>query len=217
MKCLHIDSIIKSYGDKTVLSDIYLQCKPGEIIGLLGRNGSGKSTLFQVIFGSINADQQFIRVNDIQLLEGSSRKNLIAFLPQHGLIPNDIKVNTALRLFVKQNLSDFFTQNPLFEAIKNQKTGNLSHGEKRMLEILLVLHSKAHYILLDEPFNGLSPLMKDQVKKHIISHSDKGFIISDHDFHNVNELSSRLILLQDGGIKEINSRQELVERAYLPF
>ena len=60
--CLEADSILKSYGERTILSDIYLRCKPGDITALWGRNGSGKSTLLEIIFGTLKAEHAFVRV-----------------------------------------------------------------------------------------------------------------------------------------------------------
>jgi ABC-type multidrug transport system ATPase subunit len=216
MNYLQIDSVIKSYGHKVVLSDIYLKCRPGEIIGLLGRNGSGKSTLFQIIFGSLKADQKFIKSNGTQIFDATQARNHIAYLPQHGLIPTDIRVNTAIQLFTNGQANMIFKQFPLLETIKNQKAGKLSHGEKRLLEIIVILHSPATYILLDEPFNGLSPLMKEEVSNIVRNYPEKGFIISDHDYRNVLKCASRLFIILDGKIREIENEDELKHWAYLP-
>lgn len=216
MNYLQIDSVIKSYGQKTVLSDIYLKCHPGEIIGLLGRNGSGKSTLFQIIFGSLNADQKFVKSNGIQIFNTTQARNHIAYLPQHGLIPSDIRVKTAIQLFTNGQANMIFKQFPLLETIKNQKAGKLSHGEKRLLEIIIILHSPASYVLLDEPFNGLSPLMKEEVSNIIRNYPEKGFMISDHDYRNVIKCASRLFMILDGKTREINNEDELKQYSYLP-
>jgi ABC-type multidrug transport system ATPase subunit len=58
---MQVDSVMKAFGTKQVLTDVFLTCDQGEIIGLLGRNGSGKSTLLKIIFGSLAADQKFVK------------------------------------------------------------------------------------------------------------------------------------------------------------
>lgn len=60
---LEVDSVIKMYGETTILADVYLSCVPGDIIGLFGRNGTGKSTLLRIIFGSLKGDRSCIRIN----------------------------------------------------------------------------------------------------------------------------------------------------------
>ena len=62
-ECLEVDSVIKSFGDKNLLTDIYLKCQPGDRIAIFGWNGSGKSTLFEIIFGTMNGDRSFIRID----------------------------------------------------------------------------------------------------------------------------------------------------------
>ena len=59
-----VDSIIKSFGSKQVLTDVFITCNIGEIVGILGRNGSGKSTLLKIISGSLRAERKFIRINN---------------------------------------------------------------------------------------------------------------------------------------------------------
>ena len=87
---LEIDSIRKSYGDYQVLTDVALACKPGDIIGLLGRNGSGKSTLLKIIFGTLFTDYKFIRINDEILDQPFKSNNKIAYLPQDNFLPKNI-------------------------------------------------------------------------------------------------------------------------------
>ena len=83
---LEIDSVQKHFDQKVVLSDVYLKCKTGEIIGLLGRNGSGKSTLLKIIFGIISADHKFVRVDGKVLFKTNDLFNEISYLPQEDSI-----------------------------------------------------------------------------------------------------------------------------------
>lgn len=80
----------------------------------------------------------------------------------------------------------------------------------------MIIHSKAEYILLDEPFNGVSPIIRDYIIDYIKSNkSSKGFIITDHDYENVINLADNIVFLQNGFLKEIMDRNELVELGYL--
>lgn len=93
----------------------------------------------------------------------------------------------------------------------------MSGGERRILEILLMVHSEAKYLLFDEPFNGISPVHIEILKDIIKAHSkDKGFIITDHDYRNVLDISSRVILMDNGNTKVIKEFNELIEFGYLP-
>jgi len=217
MNGLHVDSIIKSYGNNQLLTDIFISCNPGEIVGLLGRNGSGKSTLLKIIFGSLNADTKFVKVGDKIINGVNDSRNLINYLPQDGFLPNHIKIKTIINLFCDKYSGEIIAENPLIRPLVNKKCNKLSGGEKRLLEILLITYSKANYVLIDEPFNGIAPVYKDEIKRHIQEQSKfKGFIITDHDYRNILDVASRVLILHDGAIQEIKNREELIYWGYLP-
>src|SRR5690606_24138319 len=96
MSSLHVDSVMKNYGKRQLLTDIYLNCHQGEIIGLLGRNGCGKSTLLEIIFGSKSADGKFIKIDEKIIENLSDGHNLIKFLPQDSFLPNHLKVDKII-------------------------------------------------------------------------------------------------------------------------
>ena len=92
---LEIDSVNKSYGQNRVLTDIYLKCETGDIIGLLGSNGSGKSTLLKILFGVENAQQKFIRIDGKIFDHPYKTSGEIAYLPQDSFIPKNLKLSLA--------------------------------------------------------------------------------------------------------------------------
>ena len=96
--CLEADSLLKSYGHKVILSDVYLRCETGELVALWGRNGSGKSTLFEIVFGTVRAEHAFVRINEKVVTGKAYRTGQIAFLPQYHFLPPDLKVRQVLRL-----------------------------------------------------------------------------------------------------------------------
>lgn len=216
MTGLHIDSVRKSYKERVILSDIYLKCDKGEIVGLLGRNGTGKSTLLKIIFGSEKADNKFVRVGDKIIRSISDGRRLINYLPQGNFLPNGVRIRKLIELFLAPNMRNQVLEHDYIRPLLNTKNDELSGGEKRIVEILLLIHSNAEFILLDEPFNGLSPKLRDYICEYIKELSSiKGFIISDHDYFNIINLSDRLVLLKDGYLKEVHNEKELVELGYL--
>jgi len=85
------------------------------------------------------------------------------------------------------------------------------------LEILLIIYSDSTYSLIDEPFNGVAPLYKEEIKELIKGQSaDKGFIITDHDYRNILDIATRIIIIHDGGTKELKSKKELIDWGYIP-
>lgn len=217
MDRLQADSILKSFGSLTVLTDIFISCELGEIIGLIGRNGSGKSTLLKIIFGSLQADQKYVKANEQQIITLADSIKLIKYLPQDNYLPKTTKITKLLKLFDGTLDIEGFKNDPLVSNLINSKPNQLSGGEKRLVEILLVLYSEANYLLLDEPFNGVAPIYKESIKKLIKTKAkNKGIIITDHDYRNVLEISDRIVLLYDGGIKIIEDAEELELWGYMP-
>lgn len=178
MSRLHIDSITKSFGNKEILRDIYLSLETGKTAKLLGRNGSGKSTLFQIIFGSMKGETKYIKFNETVLQKQSDRKNRIAYLPQHSFLPKNVKIKNLIKLFCDQVSAKKLSDLNLIQSFLNETPKSLSGGELRLVEILLIINSKAEFILLDEPFHSLSPKIITEVKAMIKKQTQKGFLIS---------------------------------------
>lgn len=216
MSKLHIDSITKSFGEKDILKDIYLSCETGNISGLLGRNGSGKSTLFQIIFGTIKGDTQYIKFNNTVLKNQFNRKNKIAYLPQYSFLPKNVKIKNLIDLFCDKENSAKIAQSEFIQPFLNETPNTFSGGELRIVEVFLIVCSKAEFILLDEPFHSLSPKVVTEIKTIIKQQIDKGFIISDHQYHDVFEISDDKFLLSDGHLRLIKDLNELKQFNYLP-
>jgi len=218
MTGLHVDSVMKSFDSKQILTDIFLSCKKGEIIGLLGRNGSGKSTLLKIIFGSLPAERKFIKAEGKILNNLFQSHKLIKYLPQFSFLPNHIKVNTIIDLFCVKESSELIKANKLFKYLLNKRSKELSGGEKRLLEIFLIVYSDAKYILIDEPFNGIAPIYKNEIKEIIIEQSQhKGFVLTDHDYRNILDITTKLIMIYDGGTRIVKNTDDLINLGYLPF
>ena len=216
MSKLHVDSVTKSYNNKIVLSDVFLSCQKGEIKGLIGRNGSGKSTLLKIIFGTENADYKFVRAGNKVIKNIFDGRQLINYLPQDNFLPNNISIKSLIHLFLHKENRNIVLENDYVKPLLNKKNQNLSGGERRIIEILLIIHSNADFILLDEPFNGVSPLLIDSIKDLIREKSKtKGIILTDHDYTNVLDVATRYYLMRDGGIKKIKNKNDLVTWGYL--
>jgi ABC-type multidrug transport system ATPase subunit len=213
---LEVDSILKRYDNKLVVSDVYIKCETNEIVGLLGRNGSGKSTLLKIIFGITPAENKFIKIDNKVKEKTNQLFYEISYLSQDNFIPHHFTVKKAISLSIaKQNREEFY-EDELIRLILNNKIHQLSGGELRYLEIKLVLENSSKFVLLDEPYNGLSPIMIGKVNELIIENSrSKGIIITDHNYDNVILISSKLILMKDGKTNHLKDKQELIEKGYL--
>ena len=212
---LEIDSVIKGFGDRQVLTDIYLKCQTGDIIGMLGRNGSGKSTLLQTIFGTLTAEK-FIRINGKVYERPYKTLDQICYLPQHDFLPKQLTIEKIIKLYLDKKELNLFLDDELLRTLRKSKISFLSGGELRYLEIKLLLNSKSKFILLDEPFNGVAPIMVETIKSLIKKASKtKGIILTDHDYHNVLNVANKYCLIYDGGIKEVTEKLDLVKWGYI--
>jgi ABC-type multidrug transport system ATPase subunit len=213
---LEVDSVRKHFDNKLVVSDVYLKCETNEIIGLLGRNGSGKSTLLKIIFGIVSAENKFIRIDGVVKNKVSQLLKEISYLHQEQFIPNHLTVKKAISLSISIEKTAGFLEDTMIQSILDKKINYLSSGELRYLEIKLVLFNSSKFVLLDEPYNGLSPIMVEKVNQLIKDNSSKkGIVITDHDYENVIGVSTQLLLMKEGKVHTVKDKMDLMEKGYL--
>lgn len=218
MKTLEVKNITKSFGSKQVLREASFSCQTGDIIGIFGRNGCGKSTLLKAIFGTLAADAFELSINGKPITNGKVvSSQLISYLPQENFLPKEMKVRDVIPLFFpKGEDQDRIFYSKGVAVFDNTKVGNLSSGELRYLEILLLVHLEHPFMMLDEPFTMVEPLYKFEIQKLLRSFSStKGFILTDHYYMDVLEISSKNFVLSEGNLFEINDPEDLVKHKYL--
>ncbi|WP_134089984.1 ATP-binding cassette domain-containing protein [Olivibacter sp. XZL3] len=215
---LEVDSVLLSYRDnKHILSDCYLACAGGNIIGILGRNGAGKSSLFEVIFGTLTPQNKFIRINGTPYKKPFI-KQLVGYLPQKSMFPKQQSVKDLLRfMLAEQRVDRASISNERIRKLWNQHIGELSGGERKYFEVYTMLHMKHPFLLLDEPFSGIEPIYAHEIENLIKQNPrSKGILISDHHYEQVIGVSDKLFLLHDGALKAVHSRHQLEELGYIP-
>lgn len=213
---LEVSGIQKSFNNKLLLSDIYLKLETGQIMGLLGRNGSGKSTLLKIIFGIVPALDKSIFINGISKNNASALLNEIGYLHQNQFIPNHFSVLKTVLLSVDKQKAHFVCEDDFLKSLLNQKIRDLSFGELRYLQVKLILSNQSKFVLLDEPFSGLSPKIIEIVALLIKEKSqEKGIIVTDHNYRSVIEIATDLRILNNGKFQIINEKAELIQKGYL--
>ncbi|MGC4130125.1 MAG: ATP-binding cassette domain-containing protein [Bergeyella sp.] len=218
MSIIQIDSISKSFGGKTILQDVFLQCKTGEIAGILGRNGSGKSTLFQIVTCALKAGHKFVKIDEKLIRSSFDTLGNINYLPQFHFLPSHLKIKTSLSAYVSGDNREKLFENPHISPFLNAKPKELSGGELRIIEVLMLIYSSSKFTILDEPFHSLSPKVTEEIKLSIKENlPDKGFIISDHQYNHITELSDALYLLSETSLKLVKDRSDLKFYGYINF
>jgi len=209
IQTLEVDSVILEFTNKRVLHDVYLKCETNKITGLLGRNGAGKSCLMNIIYGKLSPLNGVVRINN-QVLLGQKRKSGdIMYLPQFQFIPKQL---TLKRIFYDFDLdfNSFTNEFAEFNKHYNTKIGLLSGGERRIIEIYIILSSRTRFCLLDEPFSHVMPLHVDRIKDLIKKESQcKGIIITDHLYEHIIDISDDIYLIRDGKTHLINQVEEI--------
>lgn len=211
---LEVDSVQLQYGTREILSDVYLKCETGKITGLLGRNGTGKSSLMNIIFGSLVPENKSVRFDGISVPKAYQHHELLSYLPQYNFIPAHLTLN---RVFLDFNLdfAPFEQRFPEFKAKHRSKIIQLSGGERRLVETYVLIKSKSEFVMLDEPFSHLSPIMIEIVKELIREElPNKGFLITDHMYHDVIDLASDLYVLAEEQVYLVNEIEDLERLGY---
>lgn len=214
---LEVDGIILEFGNKRILQDVYLKCETGTAVGLLGRNGKGKSSLFKILFGELRASSQSVRLNGNPFVGSQRSPKDIMYLPQINFVPLHLTIKRVLKDF-NVSFDDLLDNFPEFEKLYNSKFKHLSSGQRRIIELFVVLTSHTKFSLLDEPFSQIMPLHIDTIKKLISREkNNKGVIFSDHMYSHILELSDYLYVISSGKTYLIKENQDLETLGYVIF
>ena len=214
MSELVIENLKKSFKKRTVVQDVSLTIKSGEIVGLLGPNGAGKTTSFYMIVGLIPADRGRISLDDVNIskMPIHNRAKLgLSYLPQESSIFRKMTVaENILAILELQELTREKMNKRLEELlqelgithIRNNAAISLSGGERRRVEIARCLASDPTFILLDEPFAGIDPIAVIDIQKIIkyLAQQKIGILITDHNVRETLGICDRAYIVNQGKI-----------------
>lgn len=212
---LEIDNVELYFKNKSILNGIYLKAETGKVTGVLGRNGSGKSCLFEVAFGILKSKYKLVRIDGKPIIKPLYQTGKVKYLPQHHFVPKRLKIKNAFKSYAI-NWNEFIAYFPSFLNLENERFDKLSGGEKRLIEVYIILKSSSSIVFLDEPFSHLAPLHIETIKSLIHSEKEhKIIIISDHMYDHIIAISDSIYLLKNGWTKLINDVSELQDYHYL--
>ncbi|MEM6261392.1 MAG: ATP-binding cassette domain-containing protein [Bacteroidota bacterium] len=211
---LKIDSVFLEFDNKQVLRGACLELAKHRITGLLGRNGSGKSCFMQVLTGQLASSHKHLTYNGRFVEDLFKQKGLANYLPQFSFHPKSATLKQLL-YFYNIPTESFLERNPFLKPSIAQKFSHISGGEQRLIEVLLVLEADTTFSLLDEPFTYIMPKYVDLIKERIVAlSSQKGFLITDHQYRHILELSDELYLMDQGRLQLVQE-EDLQEYGYL--
>ena len=214
MSELVIENLKKTFKKRTVVQDVSLTIKSGEIVGLLGPNGAGKTTSFYMIVGLIQSDRGRISLDGANLskMPIHSRAKLgLSYLPQEPSIFRKMTVaENILAILELQELTrekmnarlESLLQELGISHIRNNAAISLSGGERRRVEIARCLASDPAFILLDEPIAGIDPIAVIDIQKIIkyLASQKIGILITDHNVRETLGICDRAYIVNQGKI-----------------
>ena len=192
---LIVDGVFYRVPALDILKGVHLKARAGAVTGLFGRNGSGKTTLLKVAAGQIQPNSGLTIIDGDRLHKQSkwTRFAKIAYLPQESMLPSDVTGQTLVR---SAGLSPDQVPDRLSSSL-NRPVRTLSGGERRLLEVALVLGLDRDYVLLDEPFTGVEPILIDASGDRIERAAARGtgILLTDHYHQHVTPLADAAYVL----------------------
>ncbi len=210
------DGVTKKYGNEIALKDSSFQFQKGKIYGLLGPNGSGKSTTLKMIAGLVLPNTGTVTMNGKQVTRKIASE--VAYLTELDMFYDAFKVDGMIRYYASQ-FPDFNIEraNELVEFMEldsGKKIKHLSKGNRGRLKLVLALSRNTEVLLLDEPFSGLDPMVRDTIVKGLLSYIDFGnqtVIIATHEIDEIEAILDEAYIISDGEIKGHCQVEELRE------
>lgn len=209
---IEIKNLTKKFPPNVIaVNNLTLDIKTG-INGLIGENGAGKSTLLRLIADVYQEDEGTILINGMDHSDDHARNDLF-FLsddPFCNGIDNakeNMKFYSSLFDLDEEKFTSLMAK---LSLPLDRRVSTFSKGMKRQLFLCIALSMKAHYILLDEAFDGLDPIVQDVIKEEIIMNAnDKVFLVSSHNLQSLERLCDNFILLSKGRCKKEGAGEDL--------
>ncbi|NLT23148.1 MAG: ABC transporter ATP-binding protein [Syntrophorhabdus sp.] len=226
---LDVNAIDTYYGLSHILFGVTLRVRAGEVVGLLGRNGAGKSTTMKSIMGIVPPRKGTITFKGTGI---AGRKPFMLFRQGIGYVPDDRRVFADLCVddnleivhrrgneWDKERVYGLF---PALREIRSRRAGHLSGGEQQMLTIARALMGSPELLLLDEPTEGLAPLIVRDLEEQILRLKEAGIsiLLSEQNVRSALKMITRAYVIDNGRIRFEGTVQELeaneeVKRKYL--
>ena len=220
---LRTENLVKKYGKRTVVNQVSINLKQGEIVGLLGPNGAGKTTTFYMTVGLVvpNEGKIFLGEQEITKFPVYKRAQAgIGYLAQEASIFRKMSVEDNIKSVLEftdktpkeqtRKMEELIAEFGLEKVRKNQGD-RLSGGERRRAEIARCLAIDPKFIMLDEPFAGVDPIAVQDIQSIVakLKYRNIGILITDHNVDETLSITDRAYLLFEGRVLFQGSAEEL--------
>lgn len=203
---IELNEVSKSFGDVVAISRLSMTARKG-VNGFLGPNGAGKSTTLKLIMGEINPDAGIIRVFDEDPMNNAKLKQRIGYVSEHEDLYPWMKgkqfVTSLARLILPREQAETAAKEAIRKvglSVKGKRVKGYSKGMKQRLKVAAAIVHHPELLILDEPFGGLDPLGRREMKQLISDLNLEGVtvLISSHILYELDEMSTRMILIHRG-------------------
>jgi ABC-2 type transport system ATP-binding protein len=212
LKMINVSKMIDGH---QVLEHVNITLEPGMIAGIVGRNGVGKSTLLRTIAGILDPDEGEVNFNEINIHQQPQIKQKLTYVPDSTEILKTYSVKEIVKLYdaiyEDFDVMYFYSLMDRFKLPKNRKLRSFSKGMKALFLMILSFSTKADLIILDEPTNGLDPIVKRNILQFIIEEVSERklcVLISTHHLEEVEKIADVLIMMKEGRIDSTTSIED---------
>ncbi|MGA9116181.1 MAG: LPS export ABC transporter ATP-binding protein [Bacteroidota bacterium] len=222
---LRSEGLIKRYRKRTVVRDVSVEVRRGEVVGLLGPNGAGKTTTFYMMVGMITPDSGRVFLDDREITRMAMYRRArmgVGYLPQEASIFRKMTVEENIMAVLQ--MMDLPGPERRLRCARLMEDFNISHiarsrgymlsgGERRRTEIARALATDPRFILLDEPFAGIDPIAVEELMTIVAGLKQRriGVLVTDHNVHETLSITDRAYLLFEGEILTSGTSQFLAD------
>ncbi len=218
------EGLVKYYGGRRVVDGVSLELNGGEVVGLLGPNGAGKTTTFHMITGLTKPDQGRIFLDGVEMTNMPVYKRArlgLGYLSQESSVFRRLTVEENLKAIlellgvskaeIEERVDELLTKLNI-KHLARQRAGTLSGGERRRVELARALTTKPRFLLLDEPFTGVDPIVRAEIQDivRVLAREGIGLLISDHNVRETLEITNRAYVMYDARVLLSGSSIDLV-------
>ncbi len=204
---IEINNVTKTFDDITALKSVTANIEEGQVFGLIGTNGAGKSTLMRTICGVFSPDEGEVKVDGEKVYENPSAKSKLFYVSDDQFFfasgtPMDM-VRYYQTVYPRFDKERFLKLMETISLDPKRKINTFSKGMKKQLSVMLGVSAGTKYLLCDETFDGLDPVMRQAIKSLFIKEmADRGLtpIIASHNLRELEDVCDHVGLLHKGGI-----------------
>ncbi len=204
---IQAENISKSFGNIRAVTRLSAQIREGEVFGLVGSNGAGKSTFLRMVSGVLKPDQGQLLVDEEPVYEQEQVKGKLFLIPdEQYFFPNSDSVEMAdyyAMVYPAFDREKFYKWMERFQLDKKRKINTFSKGMKKQVSVLLGICANTKYLLCDETFDGLDPVMRQAVKSLFAEEMmNRNFtpVVASHNLRELEDICDHVGLLHKGGM-----------------